>query len=256
MSISDFTMETYEKLCHSLIDSSFTFNTVEEAILSPDLKNKIAIMRHDVDSKPLNSLKMAQLESSLGIKSTYYFRFKKGIFVPKIIKQISNLGHEIGYHYEVLYDSRGNIDEAINLFDKQLSEFRKLISVKTISMHGSPMSKWNELEIWGSNNFRDYEIIGEAFTSLDFNKIYYFTDTGRTWNNSKFNIRDRVSSNLSHPKVKSTLDLVNEIKNLNNSLCINTHPQRWTNNQIEWYSEFLKQNVKNFGKRFILPRIR
>ena len=118
-------------------------------------------------------------------------------------------------------------------------------------MHGSPLSKWNELDLWKDNDFKDYNINGEAFTSLDFDKIYYFTDTGRTWNNSRFNVRDRVSSKLNHPLVNDSNELINEIKRINSPLCINTHPQRWTDNSFAWYKELINQAVKNQGKRFL-----
>jgi hypothetical protein len=44
---------------------------------------------------------MAELEHELGIQSTYYFRFPY-TFKPDIIGKIHDLGHEVGYHYEVL----------------------------------------------------------------------------------------------------------------------------------------------------------
>jgi len=35
---------------------------------------------------------------------------------------------------------------------------------------------------------------------------------------------------------------------------INTHPQRWTDNQVEWAKELVWQNVKNVVKRVIIYR--
>ena len=48
----------------------------------------------------MNSLRTAQLENELGIRGTYYFRIVPESFDDKVIKQIYDLGHEIGYHYE------------------------------------------------------------------------------------------------------------------------------------------------------------
>jgi hypothetical protein len=73
------------------------------------------ILRHDVDSRPGMALKMAELENRKDICSTYYFRFTKNIFDPGIIRRVSDLGHEIGYHYEVLSKAGGNFEEAIRL---------------------------------------------------------------------------------------------------------------------------------------------
>jgi hypothetical protein len=63
--------------------------------------NKLVVLRHDVYRKPMNALQMAELEHDLGIQSTYYFRFPY-TFKSDIIGKIHDLGHEVGYLYEVL----------------------------------------------------------------------------------------------------------------------------------------------------------
>ena len=55
--------------------------------------------------------------------------------------KIPDLGHEVGYHYEVLSKANGNYERAIKLFEQELSKFRKIVDVKTICMHGSPLSR-------------------------------------------------------------------------------------------------------------------
>lgn len=62
--------------------------------------DKTIILRHDVDKLPENSLRFAQIQHELGIRGSYYFRMVPESFDTDIIKQIANLGHEIGYHYE------------------------------------------------------------------------------------------------------------------------------------------------------------
>ncbi|MEM2313173.1 MAG: hypothetical protein QXY73_03950 [Candidatus Bathyarchaeia archaeon] len=63
------------------------------------------ILRHDVDVSPSAALKMAKVENSLGVKSTYFFMFSNRFYNllegnnPCILKQILKLGHEIGLHY-------------------------------------------------------------------------------------------------------------------------------------------------------------
>jgi MoaA/NifB/PqqE/SkfB family radical SAM enzyme len=74
-------------------------------------------------AKPENALKMAELEYALGVTSTYYFRYPY-TFIPEIIEQILSLGHEVGYHYEVLAKARGDYGKAIDLFARELEEFQ------------------------------------------------------------------------------------------------------------------------------------
>ena len=66
------------------------------------LPERLAILRHDVDGNISNALKMARVENRTGVFATYYFRMKPRLFKPEIISKISELGHEVGYHYEVL----------------------------------------------------------------------------------------------------------------------------------------------------------
>ena len=73
----DFSLIIYQQLLESLQKQNYQFLTVEEyfthpVAISPNCP--VAIMRHDVDRKPQNSLRMAKLEANLGVKVTYYFR--------------------------------------------------------------------------------------------------------------------------------------------------------------------------------------
>ena len=67
-----------------------------------------------------------------------------------------------------------------------------LSHVKTICMHGSPLSKWDNRDLWKKYDYRDFGIIAEPYFDLDFDEVFYLTDTGRSWNNSKASVRDKV----------------------------------------------------------------
>jgi hypothetical protein len=97
----DFTLSKYEELCLALLDSGYTALTVYSYLTGKQRNNKLVVLRHDIDRKPENAFRMAELEQGLGIQSTYYFRFPY-TFKPDIIGKIHDLGHEVGYHYEVL----------------------------------------------------------------------------------------------------------------------------------------------------------
>ena len=65
-------------------------------------KEKVVILRHDVDCFPGNALVIASIEEEAGIKASYYFRIVEESYDENIIKQIAEMGHGIGYHYENL----------------------------------------------------------------------------------------------------------------------------------------------------------
>ena len=119
-------------------------------------------------------------------------------------------------------------------------------------MHGSPLSKWDNRDIWNSIDYKNYGIICEPYFDIDFKNMSYLTDTGRKWNSSKENVRDKVGSRFTY-NYKFTFDVIDAIekKQLSDKIMINIHPQRWTNNNILWLTELISQNCKNVIKRLI-----
>lgn len=278
----DFTLSTYKLLLESLQKAGYLFYTFCD-YCEGKATGKYVILRHDVDLKAARSLAIAQIESEMGIRATYYFRVVPQSNQPDIIRVIAGLNHEIGYHYEDLSLFKGNAEKSIKHFEQQLAYFRHFYPVRTICMHGSPTSKWDNRDIWKKYNYHDYGIIGEPY--FDFlsllslkreigDEIYYFTDTARMWDGDKFNVRDKINPALSINKEKliertnqqikkstnqlskihSTFDLINWLKTETNEkgMMITTHPQRWTDNPIEWIRELIMQNIKNFIKKLII----
>jgi len=147
----DFTFDTLNRLLSSLKNSGYNFIPVAEAFRNPE--GKYLILRHDVDARPKNSLRCAKLESRMGIRGTYYFRTVRESYDEGIIREISHLGHEIGYHYEDLAAARGDYDLAIRLFEQSLAKLRRLVPIETICMHGSPLSKYDNRKLWDKYDY-------------------------------------------------------------------------------------------------------
>ena len=222
----DFTLKTYHHLLTALKAKGYTFQTFKDFLMAghgnlrsmrsfhrPEPIEKIVVLRHDVDKKPGYALKMARLESKMGINSTYYFRAVPASWDETVIKEIAALGHEIGYHYEDLAIMNGDKEKATKHFEQQLERLRKLYPVETICMHGSPRSRWDSRNMWSDHDYRKYGIIGEPYFDVDFNEVFYLTDTGRRWDGEKFSIRDKVNCciNLSF---RSTHDIINRLAEL------------------------------------------
>ena len=81
---------------------------------------------------------------------------------------------------------------AIDDFRLNLRKLRKLYPVKTICMHGSPLSKWDNRDLWKKYDYRDYGIIAEPSFDVDFEEVFYLTDTGRRWDGDSVSVRDKV----------------------------------------------------------------
>ena len=59
-------------------------------------------------------------------------------------------------------------------------------------MHGSPLSKYDNKKIWEKFDYRDYGIIADPAFDIDYDEVFYISDTGRAWNNSTASVRDKV----------------------------------------------------------------
>lgn len=255
----DFTLTAYTRLLQSLISAGYSFQTFEQYIKSP--KDKVVILRHDVDLRASNSLLTAEIEYALGVVSSYYFRIIPQSNQPDIIRAIASLGHEIGYHYEDLALTKGDTEKAIQNFKKHLTYFRKFYPVSTICMHGSPLSRFDNRELWHHYNYREYGVMGEPFFDIDFAKVLYLTDTGRRWDGDKVSVRDKPlqkinNENLKIINLKKTNDIVKAAveRLLPQQIMITTHPQRWTNNLLLWTKELMMQNGKNLVKAVLVKR--
>lgn len=249
----DFTLKTYRGILKHLLEQNYVFQTMEDFIREP--KVKAVILRHDVDLLPQNSLDFAKIQAELGIKGVYYFREVPESWDEKVIREISALGHEIGYHYESLTTCNGDLDLAIRDFEKNLNALRKLTPVSTICMHGSPMSKYDSKDLWKKYDYRNFQIIAEPYFDIDFSKVLYLTDTGRRWDGSKVSVRDKVVSPFTF-KIHSTKDLLQLIatRSLPDQIMFTFHPQRWTDSKVLWLKELLMQKVKNLVKRVVFVR--
>lgn len=244
----DFTLTTLTALYRTYRHAGFTPVTFQQAMQDP-LPSKTLVLRHDVDCKPRNSLIVARLLRSHGMRGTFYFRIVPESFQPDVILDIASLGHEIGYHYEDLTICRGDVSEAARHFAKSLALLRQFYPVTTICMHGSPLSRWDNRDLWKSLQYTDFGIVGEPYVDFALTDGLYLTDTGRSWNGDAFNIRDRIPSGRRH-RFKTTFDIIDALEQRRvPPLIMQTfHPQRWTESYTEWARELLLQRIKNVAK--------
>ena len=248
----DFTIKLYKELLEALLNEGFYFTKVGEYY--PNLvmlmnAEKFVLSRQDVDRLPGNSLTFARIQKEMGIRSTFYFRSVPPSFNPGIIEKIAGMGHEIGYHYEDLslaaqrqtevsgqiaveslktkIDTEHGIrntellfEAAIDSFSRNLEELRKYANVKTICMHGSPLSRWDSRLIWKYYDYRDFGIGCEPYFDLSFEDMLYLTDTGRRWNGSAVSVRDKAEvlykDKRQKVKDKSTTTTIGNLENSTN----------------------------------------
>ena len=242
-------LDQYEHLLKAICKSEYEATTIASFFRNKGQTKKI-LLRHDIDRFPYSALQMARLEAEYSITSTYYVRINSHTYKTKILDGISALGHEIGFHYETLSKCAGDIDKANALFCSQLALMRRRYEVNTCSAHGSPLSSWDNRSQMSNSLIHNAELLGDAYFSINYEKISYFTDTGRSWVAENTNFRDRVEGIALASDIKGFQDIIASISAAASpNYCIQTHPERWSYNNVTHVRSFLMDNVVNAIKR-------
>jgi len=154
-----------------------------------------------------------------------------------VLKEISDLGHEVSYHYDVLDSNHGNMDAAIKEFSNTVTEFKKVgFEIATICPHGNPIMKRSG---WSSNKdfFRNksvvslypdvFDIVVQASEVIK-NGFVYISDASYQW---------KLIANVDSNDIMSNGDqaignIDNMIKLISSSerIIISSHPHRWSEN--------------------------
>lgn len=177
-----FSYKGFENLVNALRDANYSFVDYHTF----DNFHRCVIMRHDIDNSIEKAVKLAELEESLGVKSTYYTLVTSDFYNPLSknnqdgLRRILELGHEIGLHFdEMAYDRLDDVVGAITKEARFLSDILN-IPITTVSMH-RPSQKTLEA---------NYEIPGmtNSYGKTFFNDFKYLSDSRRRWREPVLNI--------------------------------------------------------------------
>ncbi len=247
----DLTLSTYEVLLEAMQDASYRFQTFCGHLDMP--VERAIMLRHDVDDRKQHSLAFARIQHRRNIAGTYYFRMVPQSFDEAVIKEVHDLGHEVGYHYEEMDLCRGDEGKAYDLFRKNLDRLRSLVPVTSICMHGSPRSRYDNKDLWRHRDHRAHGIKGEPYLDLDFGRVAYFTDTGGRWDGGAYSVRDHVKAAPSR-RYRHTEEMIGAMRagTFPTPAMLTFHPQRWTDSAPLWFRDRVVQYAKNYAKYGII----
>lgn len=137
--LPEFSLNGYITLIKSLLDAGYSFWPVSK--IRDHSYGKIIYLRHDIDMHITGIDHIAEIESTHGVKATYYILLTQH-YNPvqpdnkKILGALVEMGHEIGLHYDMEtypadYDSaRAHLDWEAGLLADIIGK-----PVRTIVMH-------------------------------------------------------------------------------------------------------------------------
>lgn len=90
----------YRKLLLQAREEGYTVVPLEEWLADDRRGERVLVLRHDVDQCPRAALEMLEIEQELGMRATWYFRWRTAR--ARVIDAVKRAGGGVGLHYETL----------------------------------------------------------------------------------------------------------------------------------------------------------
>lgn len=140
---------------------------------------RCAILRHDVDTDLQKALRMADLEYKRGIKSTYFVLLTSNFYNlyslknKKILKEIQDMGHAVGLHFdEAAYpEDAGNADKVKLDISKELGVMSEILDTKVVKFSYHRPSKvildtniclQGTVNVYGTQFFKRFKYLSDS----------------------------------------------------------------------------------------------
>jgi hypothetical protein len=171
-----FTLEDYRRFCAVALELGFAFRTFDQ----PPGPGATVHLRHDVDNLPRAVLPLAELESKLGITSTYFFMLRHENYnlladeASWVVRRVVELGHRLGLHVVLSgrqVEADGGLAEAIQA-DAQLVGRIGGAPVEVFSIHNPGLVEDMAIEVPGLVN---------AYSGPFFEDIDYLSESHLHW---------------------------------------------------------------------------
>ncbi len=214
--MDNFTLLQYSQYLAKL-KKSYAFINYDEAITT---EPPHVIWRHDIDGSVHQAYELAKIENRLGIKSTYFVMLHSWFYdirekeVNSLLKNIKDLGHAIGLHFDFEYIPSGSInDEAsfLKALKHQKEELELILGfgINVFSFH-NPTTISEDLR--SKLKEYKYEDMINVYHEKFINEYKYCSDSNGLWRFDKL-------SDLIDPKKYPKLHVL-------------THPEWWTENSM------------------------
>jgi hypothetical protein len=174
-----FDYDTYRSLLELLRKQNV--NVAFEDVPLCDNSIRYFILRHDVDFSPEAAVRMAEFETKMGIRASYFLLLSTSYYnllseqyvdFPRCLVE---MGHEVGLHYDLrVYGDLGR-DGLIETLEGDINVLTKLArkQVRSIAMHNP--------SITGGDPFRNTKEFINAYDDQFTKDIMFLSDSCGAW---------------------------------------------------------------------------
>jgi len=131
----DFSIRHYRDILEAGLERGYQFIGYEELGALP-AGQKACILRHDVDYMPEWSPRLAEIESDLDIRSTYFFQVGASTYNLRepgnchTVSKLSEMGHTLGLHFDVSWKENVQWEEAVSLCEQDKGVFKAITGIE------------------------------------------------------------------------------------------------------------------------------
>lgn len=218
----------YGRLLKAAIAGGYRIVALEEFLDGvPDGEAPILILRHDVDQHPRSALRMSDIEVALGVRSTWYFRWRTAN--AEVIAEIRRRGGDVGLHYETLSrEALGAVRPsggpgqipARERLKQEIALFAQLFgSIRSVSAHGDTRAPGiRNADLLRDQDWREYGVEYDANDAMRRHRL-------AAW------VTDR---SLAQGGWGSGLDPLALIAERSSPILCLTHPNNWVSGLELW----------------------
>lgn len=208
-----FKLDHYKECLLAAKQKGYIFLTFEEYMRRKKelVKERVILMRHDIDHKLFLLENFSQIEQSLDIRATYFIRLHAagyntyGFENYTIIKNLLQMKHEVGLHHDAGFAKLFGEDPE-HFFERDKEVFENMLGKKIsgISCH-EPNNSKDEFMVSDENVAR-FGLAYHAYSPIFLQEMKYISDSSARW-------REGCMCNFIEKGVQK--------------LCILTHPLWW-----------------------------
>ena len=198
-----FTFEEYDKITSRLKNKS-TNLVFSDFYNNNNVPNKYFILRHDIDYCLTSAYNLAYFESKKGLRASYFLLLSSNNYnllseeSRDIPKKLTDLGHEVGLHYDIMAISKDNNENKRESLLLEIEILSNLTGkdIKSIAMHNP--------SIYGKDIFANEKNFINVYDDKFTKEIKYFSDSCGAWRDEAYHsfkssiIPDRLQL-LTHP---------------------------------------------------------